>query len=111
MQNFFALSRSHQSACSFAAMEIALLVTAKLPRCISCPVILERHGNFVKTNKAVLARGYRQFFVIVMPFENKRVGVRPSDRRYEFVAHNSAPNFWIAFFAGRRVEWQINFRS
>ena len=49
MQNFVALSRSHQSACSFAVMEIALLVTAKFPRCIGRPVVLERDRDFVGT--------------------------------------------------------------
>ena len=87
-------------------------VTSKLPRCIGRPVILERHRNFVKTSKAVIgSRGYRQLFVVVVPFENKRVGIGPSDRRYEFVAHNCAFDFWIAFFTGRLVEWQINFRK
>jgi hypothetical protein len=44
-----------------------------------------------------------------MPFENKRIGIRPSDRSYKFVTHNCAFDLWIIFFAGRLVERQINF--
>ena len=111
MQNFFALSRSHQSSCSFAAMEIALLVIAKLPRCISRPVVFERDRDFVATNDVSLSRRRVKLCVVVESFEDKRVGFRPARRRYGFLAHNRASNLWIAFFAGRLVERQINFRK
>src|SRR6267154_5713658 len=85
-------------------------VYAKLPRGISRPVVFERRRNFVKTVKALNgSRGCRQLFVVVVPFENKRVGIRPSDRRYEFMAHNCAFDFGVTLFAGRLVEWQIHF--
>ena len=111
MPNFFALSRSHQSSCSFAAMEISLLVIAKLPRCIGGSVVLERYRNFVEMTKGVnVSRGWRQqLFVVVMPFENKRVSICPSDWRQGFLAHNCAFDFGVTLLTGRLVEWQINF--
>src|SRR5437016_7455861 len=111
MQNFSALSRSHQSSCSFAAMEIALLVIAKLPRCISCPVVLERDRDFVATNDVSPSRRRVKLFVVVESFEDKRVGFHPARRRYGFLDHNRASNLWITLFAGRLVERQINFRK
>src|SRR6266567_9385276 len=111
MQNFFALSRSHQSACSFAAMEISLPVIAKLPRCIRRPVSFERDRDFVSTNEISPSRRRVKLYVVVESFKDKRVGFRPARRRYGFLAHNRASNLWIAFFAGRLVERQINFRK
>jgi hypothetical protein len=68
MQNFFALSRSHQSSCSFAAMEISLPVFAKLPRCIRRPVPFERDRDFVGTNDVRLSRRRVKLFVVVESF-------------------------------------------
>src|SRR6476620_5828244 len=73
-----------------------LPILAELPRGISCPVVLERDRNFVETIKAVSgSRRWHQLFVVVMPFENKRIGIRPSDRSYKFVTHNCALHLWI----------------
>src|SRR5436190_741748 len=89
-----------------------LSVVAKLPFGVSRAVFLEGDGNFVEMTKAVNgSRGWRQLLVVDMPFEHKRVGIRPPDRRYKFVAHNCASDFGVALFAGRLVERQINFRK
>jgi hypothetical protein len=57
-----------QSSCSFAAMEIALLVTAKLPRCIRCRVPFERDRDFVGTNDLSASRRRVTLCVVVGSF-------------------------------------------
>jgi len=49
-----------------------------------------------------------QPFVVVMPSRIKRIGIAIG-QEYKFVTHNCAFDLWIIFFAGRLVEWQINF--
>ena len=88
-----------------------LPVIAKLPRCIRRPVPFERDRDFVGTNDVSPSRRRVKLCVVVESFEDKRVGFRPARRRYGFLAHNRASNLWIAFFAGRLVERQINFRK
>src|SRR6476620_6172933 len=82
-----------------------LPVVAKLPRGISCPVFLEGDGNFIETVKTVNgSRGWRQFLVVVMPFENKRVSICPPDWRHEFMARNCAFDFRVTLLTRRLIE-------
>ena len=86
-----------------------LPVVAKLPRSRRRPVPFERDRDFVGTNDGSLSRRRVKLCVVVESFEDKRVGFRPARRRYVFLVHNRASNLWIAFFAGRLIERQINF--